>query len=129
LNTGITMDERFRQFAQKTSNAAGSSWAFLLALLIIIVWLISGPFFHYSALWQLIINTGTTIITFLMIFLVQNAQNRETKATQLKLDELIRAQKRANNKLMGIETKSDKQLEQATKGEMKQSPGQKKQRT
>jgi low affinity Fe/Cu permease len=113
------MNDLFRKFAQKASDAAGSSWAFLLALLIIIVWVVSGPFFNYSSLWQLIINTGTTIITFLMIFLVQNAQNRETKATQLKLDELIRAQKRAHNKLMGIETKSDKKLQEEMSKEKK----------
>jgi low affinity Fe/Cu permease len=111
------MNELFRRFAQKASDAVGSTWAFLLAVLIVIVWAISGPLFNFSNLWQLIINTGTTIITFLMIFLVQNTQNRETKATQLKLDELIRAQKNAQNKLMGIETKPDKQLKRAIKKE------------
>jgi len=75
------------------------------------VWLVTGPLFKFSPVWQLVINTGTSIITFLMVFLVQNTQNRETKATQLKLDELIRVQKSAQNKLMGIERKSDKQLE------------------
>ena len=114
------MNELFRRFAQKTSNAAGSSWAFLLAFLIIIVWAVSGPLFNYSALWQLVINTGTTIITFLMIFLVQNTQNRETKATQLKLDELIRAQKSAHNKLIGIERASDKQLQKEEENEMRE---------
>src|SRR6266480_6164873 len=105
------MNELFRRFAQKSSEAVGSSWAFLLALLVVIVWAITGPIFNFSSVWQLVINTGTTIITFLMIFLVQNTQNRETKATQLKLDELIRAQKRAHNTLMGIEKKSEKKLE------------------
>lgn len=109
------MNELFRRFAQKTSDLAGSSWSFLLAFLIIIAWAVTGPIFHYSDVWQLFINTGTTIITFLMVFLVQNTQNRESKATQLKLDELIRAQKSAHNTLMGIERKSDKQLEKEIK--------------
>jgi low affinity Fe/Cu permease len=117
------MNDLFRRFAERSSIAVGSSWAFLLALMIVIVWAISGPVFHFSAVWQLVINTGTTIITFLMIFLVQNTQNRETKATQLKLDELIRAQKRAHNALMGIETKSDKQLDQEKQKEMKEKRG------
>lgn len=104
------MNERFRKFAQKTSDAAGSSWTFLLAVSLVLVWAISGPLFHFAETWQLVINTGTTIITFLMIFLVQNAQNRDSKATQLKLDELIHAQKHAHNHMMGVEKKSDKQL-------------------
>jgi len=105
------MNELFRKFAQIASDIVGSSWAFLLALSVILVWLVTGPLFKFSPVWQLVINTGTSIITFLMVFLVQNTQNRETKATQLKLDELIRVQKSAQNKLMGIERKSDKQLE------------------
>jgi low affinity Fe/Cu permease len=120
------MNELFRKFAQKASDAVGSTWAFLLALLVVIIWAITGPLFNFSNVWQLVINTGTTIITFLMIFLVQNTQNRETKATQLKLDELIRAQQRANNKLMGIETKSDKQLESAINKEKHEETDKKK---
>lgn len=112
-------DEKFRRFAQKTSNVAGSSWAFLLALFVIIVWAVTGPIFHFSNVWQLVINTGTTIVTFLMVFLVQNTQNRETKATQIKLDELIRAQKSAHNKLIGIEKESDKRLDIEEKKEIK----------
>jgi low affinity Fe/Cu permease len=113
------MHELFRRFSQRTSDLMGSSWAFLVAILLVVVWAITGPFFHYSEVWQLVINTGTTIITFLMIFLVQNTQNRETKATQLKLDELIRAQKSAHNKLIGIEKESDKRLEIEEKKEIK----------
>lgn len=114
------MNEIFRKFAQKTSDAVGSSWAFLLACTAVIVWAISGPIFKFSETWQLVINTGTTIITFLMIFLVQNSQNRDAKATQLKLDELIHAQKRAHNKLMDVEDKSDKQLEKEKKSVLKE---------
>jgi len=109
------MNEIFRKFAQKTSDAMGSSWAFLIALSAVIIWAVSGPLFHFAETWQLVINTGTTIITFLMIFLVQNAQNRDSKATQIKLDELIHAQKKAHNKLIGIEEDSDKQLEKNKK--------------
>lgn len=104
------MNESFRKFAQVVSAAAGSSWAFLIAFLTIVIWAISGPLFHYSQTWQLIINTSTTIVTFLMVFLVQNAQNRDAKATHLKLDELIHAQKNAHNKLIGAEEHSEQQL-------------------
>ena len=109
------MNELFRLFSQKVSEAAGKSWAFLLALVAVIVWAVTGPLFHYSETWQLVINTGTTIVTFLMIFLVQNTQNRDSKSVELKLDELIHAQKSAHNKLMGIEDKSDEQLERERK--------------
>lgn len=109
------MHELFRLFSQKVSEAVGSSWAFLVAVILVIVWAITGPLFHFSATWQLVINTGTTIITFLMIFLVQNTQNRDSKSIELKLDELIHAQKHAHNKLMGIEEKSDKQLQREQK--------------
>ncbi len=112
------MQEIFRKFAQKASELVGSSWAFLLALSVIIVWGFTGPLFHFSDVWQLVINTGTSITTFLMVFLVQNTQNRETKATQLKLDELIRAQKSAHNTLMGIEKESDKRLDEAARKEI-----------
>ncbi|SRR5258708_20635937 len=84
-------------------------------MLLVIIWAISGPLFHFSATWQLVINTGTTIITFLMIFLVQEKQNRDSKSIELKFDELIHSQKRAHNKLMGIEEKSDKQLQREQK--------------
>lgn len=109
------MSELFRRIAQKVSEAAGSSWAFLLAFGTVIVWAISGPIFHYSETWQLVINTGTTIVTFLMVFLVQNAQNRGEKAMQIKLDELIRVQKLAHNKLIHVEKEPEKKLEKAEK--------------
>jgi low affinity Fe/Cu permease len=105
------MNNLFRIFAQKTSQAVGSSWAFILAVLIIIVWAFTGPMFHYSDTWQLVINTGTTIITFLMVFLIQNTQNRDAKAIHLKLDELIRAVEGARTHLVELEELSDEELE------------------
>ncbi len=88
----------------------GSAWAFAGAILIIVVWGLTGPTFHYSDTWQLIINTGTTIVTFLMVFLIQNTQNRDAKATHLKLDEVIRALKGARNELVDLEKLSDEDL-------------------
>ena len=85
------MDRAFQKFAQRAATATGSSWAFALAACTVVVWAISGPIFGFSETWQLVINTGTTIVTFLMVFLIQNSQNRDTKAVQLKLDELLRA--------------------------------------
>lgn len=88
----------------------GTAWAFCIAVLIIVVWIVTGPKFHYSDTWQLIINTGTTIVTFLMVFLIQNTQNRDAKAIHLKLDELIRALKGARNRLVDLEKLSDEDL-------------------
>jgi low affinity Fe/Cu permease len=105
------MNELFRKFAQTTSKMVGSSWAFILAVLIVLVWALTGPLFHYSDTWQLVINTGTTIITFLMVFLIQNTQNRDAKAIHLKLDELIRGVKGARTHLVDLETLSDEELE------------------
>ena len=104
------VSDAFRIFARKTSNVLGSAWAFVVAIGIIIVWGITGPTFHYSDTWQLIINTGTTIVTFLMVFLIQNTQNRDAKAMQLKLDEIIRALKGARNELVDLEDLSDEDL-------------------
>jgi low affinity Fe/Cu permease len=104
------VSDAFRIFARKTSTVLGSAWAFVLALLIIVVWGITGPTFHYSDTWQLIINTGTTIVTFLMVFLIQNTQNRDAKAVHLKLDEIIRALKGARNELVDLEKLSDEDL-------------------
>jgi hypothetical protein len=84
------MKEIFRRLAEKAAHAVGSYWAFLIALLAIVVWALTGPYFNYSDTWQLFINTGTTIVTFLMVFLIQNTQNRETRIVALKLDELLR---------------------------------------
>jgi low affinity Fe/Cu permease len=89
------MNRLFQKLAQKTARAAGSSWAFTVALLVIVVWAVTGPIFRFSDTWQLVINTGTTIITFLMVFLIQNSQNRDTRAIHLKLDELLRAVEKA----------------------------------
>ncbi len=102
----------FQIFAQRTSAAAGTPWAFLGAALIIIVWAILGPVFGFSDTWQLVINTGTTIVTFLMVFLIQNTQNRDAKAIHLKLDELIRSKQGARNKLVDLENCTDEELAQ-----------------
>src|ERR1700730_1149049 len=102
--------DAFRVFARKSSAVLGSAWAFAIALLIILVWALTGPTFHYSDTWQLIINTGTTIVTFLMVFLIQNTQNRDAKAVHLKLDEIIRAVKGARNELVDLEELADEDL-------------------
>ena len=103
-------DSRFTRFAKRTSHAAGHPATFALAALIILVWAASGPIFAFSDTWQLVINTGTTIITFLMVFLIQNTQNRDSAAMQLKLDELIRAISGAHNGLLDVEELSDEEL-------------------
>src|SRR5215475_9758180 len=100
----------FRSFAHRSSNLLGSAWAFCGAVLVIVVWIVTGPTFHFSDTWQLIINTATTVITFLMVFLIQNTQNRDAKAVHLKLDELIRAVKGARNQLVDLENLSDNDL-------------------
>jgi len=105
------MNELFRKFSQMTSQAVGSSWAFIMAVLIIVVWGVTGPLFHYSDTWQLVINTGTTIITFLMVFLIQNTQNRDAKAIHLKLDELLRGVEGARTHLVDLEALSDEELD------------------
>jgi low affinity Fe/Cu permease len=107
--------EAFRVAARKSSNVLGSAWAFIIAVAIIVVWGATGPMFHFSDTWQLIINTGTTIVTFLMVFLIQNTQNRDAKAVHLKLDELIRALKGARNRLVDLEKLSDDELAQLEK--------------
>jgi low affinity Fe/Cu permease len=116
---GISREERdifckiqdaFRVFARRTSEVLGSAWSFVVAIAIIVVWAATGHIFHYSDTWQLIINTGTTIVTFLMVFLIQNTQNRDAKAVSLKLDELIRAVGGARNQLVDLERLSDDEL-------------------
>jgi len=104
------MGDSFARFATATSRIAGSPYAFLVSFLLIVVWAASGPFFGYSQTWQLVINTGTTIITFLMVFLIQNSQNRDGMALQTKLDELIRSSS-AEDEFIGIEKLSDVELE------------------
>lgn len=100
----------FNTFAKKTAHATGHPLIFVLAVATIAAWALCGPLFHFSDTWQLIINTGTTIITFLMVFLIQNTQNRDTEAIQIKLDELIRAMKGANNALINLEELDDEEL-------------------
>jgi low affinity Fe/Cu permease len=102
--------DSFRHFARKSSAVLGTAWAFIGALIIIAVWGLTGPVFNFSDTWQLIINTGTTIVTFLMVFLIQNTQNRDAKAMHLKLDELIRAIEGARNRLVDLEKLSDEEL-------------------
>jgi low affinity Fe/Cu permease len=101
----------FDRFARASEHQLGKSVTFVLAVLSVFVWGATGPFFGWSDTWQLVINTGTTIVTFLMVFVIQNAQNRDTQALQLKLDELIRVNTAARNSLMGLEEKSESDVE------------------
>src|SRR5882672_11883946 len=104
------VSDAFHVFAHRSSTMLGSAWAFAGAVLVILVWILTGPTFHFSDTWQLIINTARTVITFLMVFLIQNTQNRDAKAMHLKLDELIRALKGARDQLVDLEDLSDKEL-------------------
>lgn len=104
------MKDWFRKFASHTAEIMGSPGAFGTAILLILIWITTGPLFHYSDTWQLVINTGTTIITFLMVFLIQNTQNRDAKAFHLKLDELIRSHKGARNAMIDLEDLSEDDL-------------------
>jgi low affinity Fe/Cu permease len=107
-----TLSQQFSQFAHAISLWTGHPLAFLLAVAVVLVWIVTGPLFNFSDTWQLIINTGTTIVTFLMVFLIQNTQNRDTLAIQLKLSELVLAMKGAENKFAAIEDLSDEQLQE-----------------
>ena len=109
-NFFCVVSDAFRIFARRSSAVLGSAWAFGVAILITVIWGLTGPAFHYSNTWQLIINTGTTIVTFLMVFLIQNTQNRDSKAAHLKLDEIIRALEGARNELIDLEKLADEDL-------------------
>ena len=100
----------FERFSSKASKAVGSSYAFITALLLVVVWAISGPLFDFSETWQLVINTGTTIITFLMVFLIQKAQNKDSLAIQLKLNELVASNEKSSNRLVDIESMTEEEM-------------------
>lgn len=105
----------FEQFSNWATTATGSSAAFIIAVLTILIWAISGPVFHYSETWQLIINTGTTIITFLMVFLIQKSQNKDSKAIHLKLNELLASHEGTSNRMVNIENLTEAELDQLHK--------------
>jgi low affinity Fe/Cu permease len=109
------VSDTFRIFARRSAIALGTAWAFAGAVIVILVWVLTGPAFHFSDTWQLVINTATTIVTFLMVFLIQNTQNRDAKAVHLKLDEVIRALKGARNQLVDLENLSDEDLKKLEK--------------
>jgi low affinity Fe/Cu permease len=104
------MNEFFRRFSHRVSDATGSPWAFIIAVTIILIWSLTGPVFRFSDTWQLVINTSTTIVTFLMVFLIQNTQNRDSKAIHLKLDEIIRSMDKARDSLIDLEDLSDEEI-------------------
>jgi low affinity Fe/Cu permease len=108
----LSFSAAFGRLASATAAFAGSPWIFLLAVVTVVIWGVLGPMYHYSNTWQLVINTGTTIVTFLMVFLIQNTQNRDAKAIHLKLDEIIRSIQHAHNEMIDIEKLSDKELEE-----------------
>jgi low affinity Fe/Cu permease len=109
---GVRFGGVFRQISKHTAEAMGTPAAFLGSVLVIMVWAASGPLFRYSDTWQLVINTATTIITFLMVFLIQNTQNRDSRSIHLKLDELIKAERRARNSLIDLDSLTDEQLKE-----------------
>jgi low affinity Fe/Cu permease len=111
MTTPTTPYDGFRRFAHNVATKVGAPWAFGVALATVLAWGVSGPVFHYSDTWQLSINTGTTIVTFLMVFVIQNTQNRDARVMQLKLDELIRAVEAARNELVDMEDLSDAELQ------------------
>src|SRR5437763_13721844 len=110
------VSDAFRVFARHSAIALGSAWAFAGAVLVILVWILTGPMFHFSDTWQLVINTATTIVTFLMVFLIQNTQNRDSEAMQVKLDELLRATHGCHNAVLDIEELSEEELDEIKRG-------------
>ena len=106
---GKTLSRFFNSFSATVTKASGSVYAFIIAILVVIIWAVTGPVFKYSDTWQLVINTGTTIVTFLMVFVIQHGQNKDTIALQLKLDELLAAS-HSSNKMIGVEDLSDEEL-------------------
>ncbi|HUK25794.1 MAG TPA: low affinity iron permease family protein [Terriglobales bacterium] len=111
----LTLGDSFHWFATRASALVGTKWAFLAAVAGILAWGVTGPRFHYSNTWQLVVNTGTTVVTFLMVFLIQNTQNRDARAIHLKLDEIIHAIQLAHNDMIDIENLSDEELETLSK--------------
>ena len=109
------MREHFRKLAYGTAEVVGSPWAFLVGVGVVLIWGLSGPYFHFSDTWQLVINTGTTIVTFLVVFLIQGAQNRDSRALHLKLDELLRAVDHARTSLVALEGRTDDELDRLQK--------------
>jgi low affinity Fe/Cu permease len=110
--TLVTRSDRFGRFAARCSHYLGSRWAFISAIGVILIWAVTGPIFHFSDTWQLVINTGTTIVTFLMVFLIQNTQNRDARAIHLKLNELIHAVDKAKNRMIDVENLPDLELDE-----------------
>lgn len=104
------MSDMFRKFSHQISIVLGKPWAFIVAILIVLLWALTGPLFGFSDTWQLVINTGTTVITFLMVFIIQNTQNRDAKTIHLKLDELIRASTKARNRIIDLEDVTDNEI-------------------
>jgi low affinity Fe/Cu permease len=111
----MSLNERFRKFSVWTANALGSPWLFVANIFLILLWLACGPLFHFSDAWQLVVNTATSVITYLAVFLIQNTQNRDAKAIQLKLDELISSTEGARNRLVDLQDLTDEELEQLQK--------------
>jgi low affinity Fe/Cu permease len=111
----MSIADSFNHFAKWTARTSGHPSTFAIALAVIVIWAVTGPLFHFSDTWQLVINTGTTVVTFLMVFLIQNTQNRDATAMQIKLDELIRALQGAHNELVDLEDLTEEELEEMKK--------------
>jgi low affinity Fe/Cu permease len=115
VDNPLTGPDRFTKFSVHSSRCLGSRWAFIAAIAVIVLWALTGPLFDYSDTWQLVINTGTTIVTFLMVFIIQNTQNRDARAIHLKLNELIHAIDKAKNRMIDVENLADCELEELSK--------------